>query len=349
MKPIRIGTRPSALALWQANWTRDALLAHGRDAEIVKITTSGDIKRHEAIVNLGAQGVFTKEIQGALLADEIDVAVHSLKDLPTERTPGLKLAATPMRADARDVFVSNKYATLAELPPGATLGTSSMRRKSMALRFCAKRRPNEAPWDVQNIRGNVETRLKKLDAGEYDALILAKAGLERLGLGDRATEVLEGPDFLPSVGQGALGLEVREDDLETTEQIRKLLHEPTWLAILAERAFLRKLQGGCLVPIGALGMKIEFDDGTELLALDAQILSFDGTQSFQTQSFQILRASAADRELPLETKEELATLLGRNAAENLLEQGAADVVAEIRKVRDERAARLAPPDREKRE
>ena len=331
--------------MWQANWTRDALVKLGLDVEIVKITTTGDVKRNEAIANLGAQGVFTKEIQAALLAGEIDVAAHSLKDLPVERVPGLKFAATPPREDPCDVFVSNNFKSLNELPPGAKLGTSSMRRKSMALRYCAKLRPNEPLWDVQDIRGNVETRLKKLDAGEFDALILANAGLKRLGLAARATARLERPDFLPSVGQGALGLETREDDDETNAKIAKLLHEPTWLAVLAERAFLKKLEGGCLVPIGALGMKAELDGGTELLVLDAQVLSFDGSQSFQTQSIQVLRASAQDRELPLETKEQLAELLGRNAAENLLEQGATELVAEIKRVRDERAARLSAPNK----
>lgn len=343
MKPIRLGTRPSALAMWQANWTRDALVKLGYEVEIVKITTTGDEKRHEAIANLGAQGVFTKEIQKALLAGEIDVAAHSLKDLPVERAPGLKLTASPERADVRDVFVSNRYASIDELPPGSKLGTSSMRRKSMALRYCAKKYPNEPRWNVQDIRGNVETRLKKLDDGEYDALILASAGLNRLGLANRIASYLERPDFLPSVGQGALGLETREDDAITNEIVGKLRHEPTWLAVLAERAFLQRIQGGCLAPIGAIGMTTSLDGGTDLLVLDAQILSSDGAQSFQTQSIQVLRASAAEKELPLETKESLAELLGRNAAENLLEQGASEVVAEIQRVRDERNARLSAP------
>lgn len=329
--------------MWQANWTRDALVNLGYEVEIVKIVTTGDAKRSEAIANLGAQGVFTKEIQKALLAGEIDVAAHSLKDLPVERIPGLKLTASPARADVRDVFVSNRYGSIDELPPGAKLGTSSMRRKSMALRYCAQKYPDAPRWDVQDIRGNVETRLKKLDDGEYDALILASAGLNRLGLGDRVTSYLERPDFLSSVGQGALGLETREDDEETNAIVGQLRHEPTWLAVLAERAFLQKLQGGCLVPIGALGQTAALEGGTELLVLDAQVLSFDGSQSFQTQSIQVLRASEQDKELPLATKEQLAELLGRNAAENLLEQGASDIVAEIKRVRDERAARLAAP------
>ena len=165
MKPLRLGTRPSALALWQANWTRDALEANGVPVEIVKIHTKGDVDRNSAIVNLGAQGVFTKEIQRALLLGEIDLAVHSLKDLPVERIDGLRLTAVPVRADFRDAFVSNRFATLDELPLGAVVATSSMRRQSQLLR-----RSNGA-WDVRPVRGNVETRLQKLDDGEFDAMI----------------------------------------------------------------------------------------------------------------------------------------------------------------------------------
>ena len=342
MKTIRLGTRPSALAMWQATWTRDALVKLGLDVEIVQITTTGDSKRHEAIVNLGAQGVFTKEIQGALLAGDIDLAVHSLKDLPVEKVPGLKLVASPERADTRDVFVSNRYASIDDLPPGARLGTSSMRRKSMALRYCRKRFPHDPAWDVREIRGNVETRLKKLDDGEYDAIILASAGLTRLGFGDRARSFLDSPEFLTSVGQGALGFETREDDAETIEQVVKLRHEPTWLSVLAERALLKRLEGGCIAPIGARASVVSVE-GAELISLDAEILAFDGAKDYHTQSLQVLRANASDRELPLETKEQLAELLGANAAETLLDLGATEIVAEIQKSRAERAARLSAP------
>ena len=343
MKTIRLGTRPSALALWQANWTREALEKLGVDVEIVKITTSGDSNRTDAIANIGAQGVFTKEIQRALLTGEIDVAAHSLKDLPVEKIPGLRLTATPARADNRDVFVSNKYASLDELQQGAVLGTSSMRRKSMALRFCRQKFGEQdadtTSWDVRDVRGNVETRLRKLDEGEYDALILASAGLTRLGLGDRARVFLEQPDFLPAVGQGALGLETREDDRETNEFVERLNDAPTFLSVVAERALLATLQGGCLAPIGACGV-LGKADSVEILQLNAQILSFDGRSSFQTTSFQIFDENKLGSDVPLETKKGLAELLGQGAAQSLLEQGAADLVEEIKRIRNERNEKL---------
>lgn len=341
MKTIRLGTRPSALALWQANWTKTALEALGVQVEIVKIETSGDVNRTDAIANLGAQGVFTKEIQRALLTNEIDVAAHSLKDLPVEKIPGLVLTAVPGREDNRDVFVSNKYASIDELPEGAVVGTSSMRRKSMLLRYANKRFPTTPnAWDARDVRGNVETRLKKLDSGEYDALVLACAGLKRLGFNDRIKSYLPQPDFLPAVGQGALGLETREDDAETIEQVKKLIDRETFLSVLAERALLAELQGGCLVPIGAQGKVVKLDDGAEVLTLQAQILSFDGQTSFETTSIQVLDAQKLASGLPLESQKSLAECLGKGAAQALLEQGAEGLVDEIRKVRDERNEKL---------
>ena len=347
MKPLRLGTRPSALALWQANWTRDALEANGVPVEIVKIHTKGDVDRNSAIVNLGAQGVFTKEIQRALLLGEIDLAVHSLKDLPVERIDGLRLTAVPVRADFRDAFVSNRFATLDELPPGAVVATSSMRRQSQLLR-----RSNGA-WDVRPVRGNVETRLKKLDDGEFDAMILASAGLNRLGFGSRIRHFLERPDFLPAVGQGALGLETRADDAETIARVAPLADEATFLSVLAERSLLATLQGGCLVPIGALGSLSSSTqtaqpsqnaenaqtnaDARQTLRLDAQILSFDGKTAFQAVATQTFDAALADAD-----KQEIAEQLGRDAAQTLLDQGASDLVAEIRRIRDERAGLNAP-------
>ena len=347
MKPLRLGTRPSALALWQANWTRDALEANGVPVEIVKIHTKGDVDRNSAIVNLGAQGVFTKEIQRALLLGEIDLAVHSLKDLPVERIDGLRLTAVPVRADFRDAFVSNRFATLDELPSGAVVATSSMRRQSQLLR-----RSNGA-WDVRPVRGNVETRLKKLDDGEFDAMILASAGLNRLGFGSRIRHFLERPDFLPAVGQGALGLETRADDAETIARVAPLADEATFLSVLAERSLLATLQGGCLVPIGALGSLSSSTqtaqpsqnaenaqtnaDARQTLRLDAQILSFDGKTAFQTVATQTFDAALADAD-----KQEIAEQLGRDAAQTLLDQGASDLVAEIRRIRDERAGLNAP-------
>ncbi len=338
MKPLRLGTRPSALALWQANWTRDALEANGVPVEIVKIHTKGDVDRNSAIVNLGAQGVFTKEIQRALLLGEIDLAVHSLKDLPVERIDGLRLAAVPVRADFRDAFVSNRFATLDELPPGAVVATSSMRRQSQLLR-----RSNGA-WDVRPTRGNVETRLQKLDDGEFDAMILASAGLNRLGFGSRIRHFLERPDFLPAVGQGALGLETRADDAETIARVAPLTDEAAFLSVLAERSLLAALQGGCLVPIGALGTLASSTQSAEInasgsrtLRLDAQILSFDGKTAFQTVATRSFDAALSDDE-----KREIAERLGRDAAQTLLDQGATELVAEIRRIRDERTGLNAP-------
>ncbi|MBR5243165.1 MAG: hydroxymethylbilane synthase [Thermoguttaceae bacterium] len=338
MKPLRLGTRPSALALWQANWTRDALEANGVPVEIVKIHTKGDVDRDAAIVNLGAQGVFTKEIQRALLLGEIDLAVHSLKDLPVERIDGLRLTAVPGRADFRDAFVSNRFASLDELPPGVVVATSSMRRQSQLLR-----RSNGA-WDVRPVRGNVETRLKKLDDGEFDAMILASAGLNRLGFGSRIRHFLERPDFLPAVGQGALGLETRADDAETIARVAPLADEATFLSVLAERSLLATLQGGCLVPIGALGTLASSTQSAEInapksqtLRLDAQILSFDGKTAFQTVATRTFDAALADDE-----KRAIAEQLGRDAAQTLLDQGATELVAEIRRIRDERAGLTSP-------
>lgn len=341
MKPLRLGTRPSALALWQANWTRDALEANGVPVEIVKIHTKGDVDRSSAIVNLGAQGVFTKEIQRALLLGEIDLAVHSLKDLPVERIDGLRLTAVPERADFRDAFVSNRFASLDELPPGAVVATSSMRRQSQLLR-----RSNGA-WDVRPTRGNVETRLQKLDSGEFDAMILASAGLNRLGFGSRIRCFLERPDFLPAVGQGALGLETRSDDAETIARVEPLTNEATLLSVLAERSLLATLQGGCLVPIGALGTLDATPQNAQTsqinvknsrtLRLDAQILSFDGQTAFQTVATRTFDAALSNDE-----KREIAERLGRDAAQTLLDQGATELVAEIRRIRDERAGLTGP-------
>lgn len=341
MKPLRLGTRPSALALWQANWTRDALEANGVPVKIVKIHTKGDVDRSSAIVNLGAQGVFTKEIQRALLLGEIDLAVHSLKDLPVERIDGLRLTAVPERADFRDAFVSNRFASLDELPSGAVVATSSMRRQSQLLR-----RSNGA-WDVRPTRGNVETRLQKLDSGEFDAMILASAGLNRLGFGSRIRCFLERPDFLPAVGQGALGLETRSDDAETIARVEPLTDEATLLSVLAERSLLATLQGGCLVPIGALGTLDATPQSaptsqtnvknSRTLRLDAQILSFDGQTAFQTVATRTFDAALSNDE-----KREIAERLGRDAAQTLLNQGATELVAEIRRIRDERSGLTGP-------
>jgi hydroxymethylbilane synthase len=246
MTPLRIGTRGSRLALWQAAYVADRLrpLIGPQTVELVEIQTAGDQVRDVPLAQIGGEGVFTKEIQRALLAGDVDVAVHSLKDLPTVPVAGLTLAAVPPRGPTGDVFVSLRHPTFAALPAGAAVATSSLRRRAQALH----RRPD---LRLVDIRGNVERRLRKLAEQDLDALILAQAGLERLGHADAIREVLDPEWMLPAVGQGALGLECRRDDRTTLELLRRLDDRPTRQAVHAERAFLRTLGGGCQVPIGA--------------------------------------------------------------------------------------------------
>ena len=243
---LRIGTRGSPLALWQARHVADLLrpLAGGRPVELVEIETSGDVVRDLPLSQIGGDGVFTKEIQRALLDGRVDVAVHSLKDLPTTPVPELVLGAVPPRGPSGDAFVSRRHRRFDDLPRGAVVGTSSLRRRSQALH----RRPD---LKLVNVRGNVGTRLSRLDGPELDALVLAQAGLERLGLGNHITEILDPLWMLPAVGQGALGLECRAEDAPTQTLLAPLNDPATRQAVLAERAFLRALGGGCLVPVGA--------------------------------------------------------------------------------------------------
>ena len=270
---FRLGTRGSALARWQANWTADQLRTLGFTVEIVVIQTSGDVVQKDAIVNIGEQGVFTKEIQHALLENKIDIAVHSLKDLPTEYVTGLSLVAVPKRESYRDVFVSHIAENIENLPLGSRIGTGSMRRKTQVLYHFGDR------YRVEDIRGNVETRLRKLEQREYDALILAEAGLNRLGLANVIRSFLEPPFFLPAIGQGALGWEVRSDDQRTADLLKLLNDEQTFAMVRAERAMLREMRGGCSAPIAALA---QIDDSGSVLSLHGRILSLDGKQMFET-------------------------------------------------------------------
>ena len=268
---IRLGTRGSTLARWQANWTAEQLRSRGIAAEIVVIQTSGDRVQDESIINIGAQGVFTKEIQNALLENKIDIAVHSLKDLPTEYVAGLSLIAVPRRESHRDVFVSSIAENIENLPPGSRIGTGSLRRKTQVLHHFGDQ------YRVEDIRGNVETRLRKLERGDYDALILAEAGLIRLGLTGAIRSFLEPPFFLPAIGQGALGWEIRTEDQQTAELLQPLNDTPTFAAVLAERAMLREMRGGCSAPIAALGTV-----KNSILTLHGRVLSLDGKQMFET-------------------------------------------------------------------
>jgi hydroxymethylbilane synthase len=240
---LRIGSRGSQLALWQANHVAGLLREQSHEAEIVIIKTAGDRAQDVAFAEVGAKGMFTKEIEEALADKRVDLAVHSLKDLPTELPEPFALAATPVRADARDAFVSAKYASLAALPNGARVGTSSVRRRAQlhALR---------ADLAIVEFRGNVDTRLRKLGDGEVDAILLATAGLERLGKADWLRERFEPQIFCPAAGQGALAIETRKDDAATIEAVAFLDDADTRFAVTAERAALGAMGGGCQVPIG---------------------------------------------------------------------------------------------------
>ena len=243
---LRIGTRGSPLALVQARAVRARLaaaLGEGEEAiELVIIRTSGDRIQDRPLSEVGGKGLFTKEIEEALIEGRIDLAVHSSKDMPTVSQPGLALTACLEREDPRDVFISHKAASLRDLPQGAVLGTASLRRQAVAKRL----RPD---LEVVPLRGNVETRLRKLDAGEADATLLALAGLRRLGLEHHATAILSIEEFLPAVGQGAIGIEARADDARTREALARINHAPTFTALACERAFLAALDGSCKTPI----------------------------------------------------------------------------------------------------
>jgi hydroxymethylbilane synthase len=296
---LRIGTRGSPLARWQAEHVAALLAASGIEVELIHITTQGDVTTGP-LGAIGGQGLFTKEIQRALLDDRIDLAVHSLKDLPTEHVPGLALAAVPERESPGDVLVCSQAKSLDELPRQSRIGTGSTRRKAQLL-FA---RPD---LQVLDIRGNVETRLRKLDEGDYDAIVLAEAGLKRLELAARITHVFAKSLMLPAVGQGALGLETRADDARTQSLLQALNDSATHAAVLAERAMLRTLRGGCLAPVGAWG---RMENGQ--LALDGVVLSADGQQ----------RIAASQSASP-----EDAEVLGIQVAEALLAQGAAALIA----------------------
>lgn len=241
-RPLRIGTRASALARTQTGHVADRLRSLGIDVEIETISTRGDERRDRPVAAIGGDGVFVRELEQAMLDGRIDAAVHSLKDMPTAETPGLSLACVPERAPPFDAVVGRTAATLEELPAGAVVGTSSIRRIAQLKSL----RPDlvAAP-----LRGNVDTRLRKLDAGDYDALILAAAGLERLGLAARITQMLAPPAFWPAVAQGAIVVQMRADDAAAAALV-PLDHAPTHAAVIAERRMLGRLAAGCLAPVG---------------------------------------------------------------------------------------------------
>jgi hydroxymethylbilane synthase len=293
---LRIGSRGSALALWQANHVRDRLMLESAEKfEIVVIKTAGDREQIAPLGEIGGKGVFVKEIEDALLRGEIDIAVHSMKDVPTEIPVGLTMAAICERQDPRDALVSAQGEKLAGLPSGARVGTSSLRRRAQL----AHARPD---LEFVELRGNVDTRLKKLDRGECDALVLARAGLERLGLVGRITETLSCDVSLPAVGQGALGVEVREGDECASGPVAKLDHWQTRAAVIAERALLHEMEGGCQIPLGAWARE---ESGN--LVMDACIVSLDGSDYVRSRVVGAKDAPGA---------------LGRRVAEELFALGA---------------------------
>ena len=264
---ITIGTRKSLLALWQSNYIKSRLEEQypGCEVRLQKIVTKGDKILDVPLSKIGGKGLFTKEIETALLDGEADLAVHSLKDMPTKLPDGLCLTAITERAVVGDAFVSNKYNSFAELPAGAVLGTSSLRRRAQLL----AKRPD---LDIRDLRGNVDTRLRKLDEGQYDAIILAAAGLTRLGYADRIKETLPCDFCIPAVGQGALAIECRTDNKEVRAMLEFLNHPATKSCTDAERAFLGLVEGGCQVPIG-----VHAEAENDRMHIVAIIASLDGS------------------------------------------------------------------------
>lgn len=308
MEKIRIGTRGSALALWQTNWIKSELQkifpALQIDVEIIK--TTGDKILDSPLSKIGDKGLFTKELEAALLDKRIDLAVHSLKDVPTKVPDGLLISAIAEREDVRDVFITptnSKLNRFDELPVGSTIATGSLRRKCQLLNW-------RSDLQIIDIRGNLNTRFAKLDESDWAGMILARAGVVRLGWEKRITQIIPIEKMLPAVGQGALGIETRMDDTAVNEIVLKLNHKPTELATKGERSLLRHLEGGCQIPIGAYG---RIENG--LFKLDALIGSLDGKR--------IVRDS-------IEGKPEDSEKLGIKLAERLLKNGGDNILKEIR-------------------
>lgn len=301
---IKIATRGSALALVQANWVKDKLTKQFPDltVELEIIKTKGDKILDVPLADVGGKGLFVKEIEDAVLDGRAHLAVHSIKDVPTEFPPGLGLVAVAEREDFRDVLVSGDGLKLDELPSGARIGTSSLRRRAQLL----NRRPD---LKIESIRGNVETRLSKIVTENLDGVILAAAGLNRLGLAHRITQHLEPGIMLPAIGQGALGLETRTDDKAVLDIISFLDHRETAVCVKAERAFLERLEGGCQVPIAALGVLKK-----DRIQLTGLVADPDG------------RKCLRDR---LEAEPEEAEDLGKSLAEELLDRGADEILSSI--------------------
>ncbi|MFZ7172642.1 hydroxymethylbilane synthase [Avibacterium volantium] len=300
-KQIKIATRRSPLALWQANYIKDRLtqLYPQLTVELVPMVTKGDVILDTPLAKIGGKGLFVKELENALLNGEADIAVHSMKDVPMQFPAGLGLSVICKREDPRDAFVSNSYRTLDELPEGAVVGTSSLRRQCQLKAL----RPD---LNIQSLRGNVGTRLSKLDNGDYDAIILASAGLIRLGMADRIASFIDTETSLPAAGQGAVGIECRTDDVETQQLLAPLADAETTACVLAERAMNNHLQGGCQVPIA--GYAVIRDNQLYLKALVGKT---DGSLII-----------CAENQSAVENSQEL----GVQVAESLLKQGADEIL-----------------------
>lgn len=305
-RKLIIATRESPLALWQAEFVRAALVqAHpDLDVQLLGMTSRGDQLLDVPLAKVGGKGLFVKELEEALLDGSADIAVHSMKDVPMAFPAGLGLGVICEREDPSDAFVSNRYRSLEELPPGSVVGTSSLRRECQ-LR---SRRPD---IDIKFLRGNVNTRLRKLDEGEYDAIILASAGLMRLGFAERIAQCMDLGDSLPAGGQGAVGIELRSADSVVRSLLQPLHHESTARRVTAERAMNRHLEGGCQVPIACYA---DYVGGAEQLLLRGLVGKPDGSQILRAQA----TAPAAEAEQ-----------LGIRVAEDLLSQGAAAILAEV--------------------
>ena len=303
-KTLKIATRQSPLALWQANYVKDRLqqLYPDLTIELVPMVTKGDVILDSPLAKIGGKGLFVKELENALLNKEADIAVHSMKDVPMQFPEGLGLAVICQREDPRDAFVSHAYRTFAELPQGAVVGTSSLRRQCQLKAM----RPD---LDIRSLRGNVGTRLSKLDNGDYDAIILASAGLIRLGLADRIASFIDVEQSLPAAGQGAVGIECRTDDMQVHALLAPLADAETTYCVRAERAMNNHLQGGCQVPIGGYAV---LQQGQ--LYLRALVGDIDGSR--------IIRAEG-------KSAVENAEILGVQIAEQLLAQGADKILQAI--------------------
>jgi hydroxymethylbilane synthase len=304
-RPLRLGTRGSKLAMTQSGLVADALAAaSGRAVELVEITTAGDVSS-APLTQFGSVGVFVSALREALLADEIDLAVHSYKDLPTAPAPGLVIAAVPEREDPRDVLIARDGLRLADLPAGARIGTGAPRRVAQLNRWA---RTTGLSLTCVPIRGNVDTRMRKVTDGELDAVVLAHAGLSRLGRGAEVTEALDPDVLLPAPAQGALAVECRSSDIALAAQLAALDHAPTRAAVTAERTLLATLEAGCSAPVGALaGLRTLRSNGYPELHLRGAVIALDGSAA--------LRDSASG---PLDDAEEI----GRRLAVTLLDAGA---------------------------